>query len=224
MGKTQELPALCCSDMRAPSYPYCPRSQLLKGSNLCVGLSSLHRRSSYQHWHGPGSLGTARMLCYAPSPSAMCLIQHLKWQCCFLIQERESKQCLCTAHGWCSHMVPLDFHCYFHFLPHTAETANGQPQSQNTVTCLHIIYGTHCLKLIRNPLMLAFFGAGTQNSESGWALLVWQAPVMEKLSRRRINMVKMIFFSLLLCTSFLPTCLPFHCYLPTVAPLRSSNP
>lgn len=99
MGKKQELPALCCSDMGAPSYPYCPRSQLLKGSNLCVGLSSLHRRSSYQHWHGPGSSGTAQMLCYAPSPSAVCLIQHLKWQSCFLIQERESKQCLMRSHG-----------------------------------------------------------------------------------------------------------------------------
>lgn len=97
MGKTQELPALCCSDMRAPSYPYCPRSQLLKGSNLCVGLSSLHRRSSYQHWHGPGSLGTARMLCYAPSPSAMCLIQHLKWQCCFSFR-KERANSACAQH------------------------------------------------------------------------------------------------------------------------------
>lgn len=75
-------------------------------------------------------------------------------------------------------MVPR---CYFNFLPHTTATANGQTQSQNTVTCLLIIYGTHNANQIRHLLMRALLWHwDTDSSESGWTSLVQENPSYRK--------------------------------------------
>lgn len=85
-------------------------------------------------------------------------------------------------------MLPLHFCCYFNFLPHTAATANGQTQSQNAVTCLHIIYGTHNAKQIRHLLTLALLWQwGTESSESGWTLPVQQNSSYRKAVQKAIS-------------------------------------
>lgn len=85
-------------------------------------------------------------------------------------------------------MLPLHFCCYFNFLPHTTATANGQTQSQNTVTCLRIIYGTDSAEQIRHLLRLALLWHwDTESSESGWTSLVRQNSTYRKAVQKAIN-------------------------------------
>lgn len=85
-------------------------------------------------------------------------------------------------------MLPLHFCCYFNFLPHTTATANGQTQSQNTLTCRLIIYGIHNAKKPRHLLMLALLWHwDTGSSESGWTLLVQQNSTYRKAVQKAVS-------------------------------------